>query len=154
MIRRFTFTLSFLFALAGAALAQNVVPQVQQNSTRLDAATLACSYSAAVAVNQQETTTCTPSAGQYVYIIGISFSACSDSTGAAVGVTDFTTTNLPGTPTFPVAQVAGAGACTQWTVSFATPLKSVAAGTAVTIVSPSASTHLAYQSTVFGYSSP
>lgn len=145
-----------LLALALLGLSVPAYAQVvtQQSPTDLRATTTSCSYSAAIAVNQQETTTCTPPAGQYVYISAIFLTACSDGTGAAVGVTDFTTTNLTGSPTFPVAQVAGAGACSQWSVSLVTPLKSTAAGTAVTFVSPSASTHLAYQATVLAYFAP
>jgi hypothetical protein len=146
--------LALLLALPGLASAQNAVPQVQQNGTMLNAATLACSYSAAFAVNQQETTTCTPNAGQFVYITAIAFDVCTNGTGSATTPTTFTTTNLPGAPTFGFAIAATAEICQHWQIPFATPLKSNAAGTAVTVVSPAAATNNAYQATVFGYSSP
>lgn len=141
----------FAALLAGPALAQ---VQTQQSSTHIDAASLACSYSAAWAVNQQSTTTCTPAAGQFVYITGIAFDVCTDGTGTATTPATFTTTNLPGSPTFGMAIAATAEICQHWQVPFATPLKSVAAGTAVTVVSPSQATHNAYQATVFAYSAP
>src|SRR5262249_20725627 len=130
------------------------VPQVQQNATMLNAATLACTYSAAFAVNQQETTTCTPQAGQYVYVTGIAFDVCTDGTGTATTPTTFTTTNLPSLPTFGFAIAATAEICQHWQVPFTTPLKSTAAGTAVTVVSPRGALHNAYQASVFGYSAP
>jgi hypothetical protein len=138
-------------SLAGSAFAQ---VQTQQSGTHIDAASLACSYSAAFAINQQETTTCTPAAGQFVYITGIAFDVCTDATAAATTPTTFTTTNLPGSPTFGMAIAATAEICQHWQVPFTTPLKSIAAGTAVTVVSPSAAAHNAYQATVFAYTAP
>lgn len=146
--------LSLLLAallFAAPAVAQ---VQTQQSGTHADAASLACSYSAAYAVNQQETTTCTPAAGQFVYITGIAFDVCTDGTGSATTPTTFTTTNLPGSPTFGMAIAATAEICQHWQVPFSAPLKSVAAGTAVTVVSPAAVAHNAYQATVFAYSAP
>jgi hypothetical protein len=137
--------------LVGPAAAQVAV---QPSATKLDAATTSCSYSAAFAVNQQETTTCTPPGGQFVYITGIAFDVCTDGTGTATTPATFTTTNLTGSPTFGMAIAATAEICQHWQVPFATPLKSTAAGTAVTVVSPGAATHNAYQATVFAYFAP
>jgi hypothetical protein len=138
--------------LAATPAAAQVI--VQDSATMLNAATQSCSYSAAFAVNQQSTTTCTPNAGQFFYITGIAFDVCTDGTGTATTPTTFTTTNLTGSPTFGTAVPASAEVCQHWTVGFVTPLKSSAAGTAVTVVSPSSATHNAYQATVFGYSAP
>jgi hypothetical protein len=120
----------------------------------LDAANTSCSYSAAFAVAQQETTTCTPAAGQFFYITAIAFDVCTDGTGTATTPATFTTTNLTGAPTFGVAIAAAAEICQHWSIPMPTPLKSTAAGTAVTVVSPATATHNAYQATVFGYSAP
>jgi hypothetical protein len=142
--------LAALFACSYSAAFAQVA--TQQSGTRLDASTLACSYSAAFAVNQQSTITCTPQAGQFVYITTIAFDVCTDGTGTATTPTTFTSTNIPGTPTFGMAIAATAEICQHWQVVFPSPVKSVAAGTAVTVVSPSQTTHNAYQATVFGYS--
>jgi hypothetical protein len=145
-----------LFALLFAAPAAAQVA-VQQSGTHLDASTLACGYSAAFAVAQQSTTTCTPQAGQFVYITTIAFDACNDATGTAVTPATFTSTNIPGLPTFGVAMVTQAtyaNPCWHWQVVFPSPVKSTAAGTAVTIVSPATAAHTAWQATVFGYSAP
>jgi hypothetical protein len=151
---RFLRLLSAVALFAAAALPAAAQVSTQQSGTRLDAATLACSYSAAFAVNQQSTTTCTPQSGQFVYVTTIAFDVCTDGTGSATTPTTFTSTNIPGTPTFGMAIAATAEICQHWQVVFPSPVKSVAAGTAVTVVSPSSATHNAYQATIFGYSAP
>ena len=147
------FLLGLLLAL-GLPLAAQAQVSVTNSATHQDAANVSCSYSAAFAVNQQSTTTCTPAAGQFFYITGIAFDVCTDGTGSATTPTTFTTTNLTGSPTFGMAIAATAEICQHWQVPFATPLKSTAAGTTVTVVSPSQATHNAYQASVFGYSAP
>jgi hypothetical protein len=141
-------------ALAFAPSIASAQVTIEQSPTYLDAGTLSCSYSAAFAVNQQETTTCTPPAGQYVYITGIAFDVCTDGTGSATTPTTFTTTGITGSPTFGMAIAATAEICQHWQVPFSTPLRSAAAGTAVTVVSPSGVPHNAYQATVFAYFAP
>ena len=150
-MRRFLLGLLLVAALPLAAQAQ---VSVTNSATHQDAATTSCAYSAAFAVNQQETTTCTPVAGQFFYITGIAFDVCTDGTGSATTPTTFTTTNLTGSPTFGMAIAATAEICQHWQVPFSTPLKSTAAGTTVTVVSPAQATHHAYQASVFGYSAP
>jgi hypothetical protein len=145
-------SVALLAALFASAASAQVV--TQQSASRLDASQLACSYSAAFGVDQQVTTTCTPNAGQYVYITTIAFDACTDGTGTAVTPTTFTTTNIPGTPTFGFAIAASAEICQHWQVVFPSPVKSTAANTAVTVVSPAAALHDAFQATVIGYSAP
>jgi hypothetical protein len=44
--------------------------------------------------------------------------------------------------------------CQHWSEPLTTPLKATAAGTAVTIVSPSASAHNSYHARVYAYSAP
>ncbi len=151
---RFLRFLPLLAGLLAAPLPAASQVVTQDSGTMLNAATQSCSYSAAFAVNQQETTTCTPNAGQFFYIAGIAFDACTDATGTATTPTTFTTTGITGSPTFGFAIAATAEICQHWSVPFATPLKSAAAGTAITVVSPSQATHNAYQATVFGYSAP
>jgi hypothetical protein len=136
---------------ASAASAQVAV---QQSPTAINAATISCGYSAAFAVAQQETTTCTPPAGQFVYITAIAFDVCTNGTGSATTPTTFTTTGITGSPTFGMAIAATAEICQHWQIPFATPLKSSSPGTAVTVVSPASATNNAYQATVFAYFAP
>ena len=70
--------------------------QTQSSATHIDAATLVCTFSPSpVAVAQQETVTCTPPNGQYVYITGLSFDVCTNGTGTAANQVTWTSTNLP-----------------------------------------------------------
>lgn len=140
-----------LFALALLALPASAQVAMQQSGQHLDAATNVCTVSAALAVNQQETVTCTPPAGQFVYITSISFDVCTDGTGTAANQVTWTTTNLTGSPTFGFSIAATASICQHWSIPLPTPLKSTAAGTAVTFVSPTAATHNSYHATVATY---
>jgi hypothetical protein len=88
-------------------------------------------------VNTQSTATATPQAGQFVYIVGLYLAACQDATGGAVSNVNWTTTNLGGAE-WPISAAAAASTCTQQpgVLMFATPVKSAAPGTAVTISIP------------------
>jgi hypothetical protein len=76
-----------------------------------------------VAVNQQETVTCTP---------------CTDGTGTAANQVTWTSTNITGAPVWSFSIATTASICQRWQEPLSTPLKSTAAGTAVTLVSPAA----------------
>ena len=76
-----------------------------------------------LAVNQQETVTCTP---------------CTDGTGIAANQVTWTSTNITGAPVWSFSIAATASICQRWQEPLTTPLKSTAAGTAVTLVSPAA----------------
>lgn len=141
-------------ALAFPSLADAQV-QVQPSAQKLDAATTVCPFAASpVAVNQQETVTCTPPAGQFVYITGISFDVCTNGTGTAANQVTFTSTNLTGSPVWSFSIAATASICQHWSEPLTTPLKSTAAGTAVTIVSPAAATNNSYHARVYAYFGP
>jgi len=151
--------LSCLAFMSAEALAQaQIAPPVQQASTRSDAATVVCpvTYSSgtAFAVNVQSTATCTPPAGQFVYITGISFDVCTNGTGTAANQVNFTSTNLTGSPLWTFSIAATASICQHWSEPLASPLKSTAAGTAVTIVSPAAATANSYYARVYAYYAP
>ena len=113
-------------------------------------------------VNQQYTTFINPPAGMRVYITEICFDVTNDGTGAAVGVQEFTSTGLassPGTtsaanPSWGFSNIAGAGQWEHWCETPATPLTSAQPGVQVTIVTPAASTHEAFQDRVYGYFAP
>src|ERR1700747_1320369 len=81
---------ALLAALLVAPLPAAAQVATQQSGTRLDASTLACSSSPAFEVTQHSTTTCTPQAGQFVYISAIAFDVCTDGTGTATTPTTFT----------------------------------------------------------------
>lgn len=148
-MRLFRFIPLLLALCATPALAQ---VQFQPSGTKLDAATTVCPFAASpVAVNQQETVTCTPPAGQFVYITSIAFDVCTNGTGSAVNQVTWTTTNLTGAPTFGFSVAATASICQHWSIPLPTPLKSTAAGTAVTFVSPVAATNNSYHATVAVY---
>jgi hypothetical protein len=121
----------FLGLLALALLSSAAAAQVtvQPSAQKLDAATTVCPFAATpVAVNQQETVTCTPPAGQFVYITGISFDVCTNGTGTAANQVTFTSTNLTGSPVWSFSIAATASICQHWSEPLATPLKSTAAG--------------------------
>ena len=157
-MRRLGLSLVMSLALSGAALAQNfVAPPVQQSATKADASTVMCTISGSSAepvVNVQSTSTCTPPAGQYVYVTGISFDVCTDGTGTAANQVNWTTTNLTGSPIYSFSIAATASICQHWSEPLSTPLKSTAAGTAVTFVSPAAAAHNSYVARVYAYYAP
>jgi hypothetical protein len=126
---------------------------VQQTATKLDAATNFCTQSAnAGLVNNAVTATCTPGAGQFVYLTSISFDVCSNATGTVQNNVLWTTTNLTGAPQFTHSFAATANICQHWNVPFATPVKSTVAGTPVTIVSPTGATNNSYNVVATFYS--
>ena len=151
---RFLRSLIFALSLLGLPVAASAQVQFQESPTHIDSAIAVCTLSAAVAVNQQETVTCTPPAGQYVYVVGISFDACTDGTGSAVNQVTWTTTNITGSPTYSLSLAATASICQHWQEPLTQPLKSTAAGTAVTFVSPAAATHNSYHARVYVYYAP
>jgi len=144
-----------LLAGLGQAQAQNILPQVQQNATRLDAGTLVAVGTNWNTVNTVSTATATPQAGQSVYVTGLYMASCQDATGGATSNVNFTTTNLSGLE-FAISQASAASACTgsPGLIQFSTPLKAAAAGTAVTLVSPTAATHTGYSTEIIWYSAP
>jgi len=151
--------LGLLLAAIGVAAAQNfIAPPVQQTATRADAAPVMCtitsSGAAAPAVNTQTTSTCTPPGSWFVYITGVSFDVCTNGTGSAVNQVNWTTTNLTGAPIYSFSIAATASICQHWSEPFAVPLKSTAAGTAVTFVSPAAATNNSYVARVYAYFAP
>jgi hypothetical protein len=151
-------------ALSSAAFGQTVlVPQVQQNAQMLNAATLSSSTAPAVNATQAAgTLTITPPSGQYVYFTGIYVAACGDGTASITSVQqNFTTTNLNSLTIetswisgSTITTAPGASLCDRVTLPFATPLKSAAAGTAVTIVPPAQAAHLSFPIVVTYYFSP
>lgn len=154
-MRRLLLSVLALVALCNLALAQVAV---QPSGTKLDAATVMCtitsSGAAAPAVNTQTTSTCTPPAGQFVYITGISFDVCTNGTGTAANQVNWTTTNLTGSPVYSFSVAATASICQHWSEPLSTPMKSTAAGTAVTFVSPAAAANNSYVARVYAYYAP
>jgi hypothetical protein len=147
-----------LLALALLCLPAAAQVTVQPSAQKLDASTTVCTitYSSGTtfAVNLQTTATCTPPAGQFVYITGLSFDVCTNGTGTAANQVNFTSTNLTGSPFWTFSVAATASICQHWQEPLSTPLKSTAAGTAVTIVSPAAATNNSYMVRVYAYYAP
>lgn len=150
-MRNFLFALAALAALCGPASAQVTV---QTSPTRPDAATLVSSTAPAVNATQATgTVTITPPSGQYVYFTGIYVAACGDGTASTSSIQqNFTTTNLSSL-TIETSMLAYAAttaiannisSCDRVSLPFATPLRSAAAGTAVTIVPPAQAAHMSF----------
>jgi hypothetical protein len=163
-MRRLALAFGFLLGMAGAVLAQNVVPQVQQNGTMLNAATNVASTAPAVNATQAAgTVTITAPSGQYVYVTGLYVAACGDGTASTSSVQQsFTTTNL-GTLTIQTSMLAYAAttaiannisSCDRVSIPFSVPLKSSAAGTAVTVVPPAQAAHMSFPIIVTYYTAP
>lgn len=128
---------------------------VQQDPTRLDAAS-SCSYAPAVNVAATSATcTITPPAGQFVYVDSLIVYACLDGTASISSIQqNFTSTNL-GNPSFAyeTALISGSTITTNATdvlcqssgqLIGTSPLKSTVPGTAITIVPPAAATHASF----------
>jgi hypothetical protein len=147
-----------LLALALLCLPAAAQVTVQPSAQKLDAATTVCpitySSGAVPAVNVTSTATCTPPGGMFVYITGISFDVCTNGTGTAANQVTFTSTNLTGSPVWSFSIAATASICQHWQEPLSTPLKSTAAGTAVTIVSPAAAANNSYVTRVYAYYAP
>lgn len=132
-MRKIALSFLALVALTGSAFAQ--ATSVQQAGTRLDVATAVAFAQAAV--GSQSTATITVPAGLYAYITGISIDFCNNGTGTAQANANFTSTNINSTPSWAVSIAASANICIPpIREQYATPLKSSAPGTNVTVVSP------------------
>ena len=135
-------------AVAALALSANVASAqiaITQTAQRADAATFFQSQSnGATSCNTvsetaaQDTITITPPAGQYVYITELYVENTTDATGVTQTET-VSTTNIAGGPIFNVgsALTTTQGVAPPQVIVFNPPLKSAAAGVAVTFV-PSA----------------
>ena len=147
------------FALAAPASAlpsvMNAAP-TQQDPSRADAAAGSCSYAPAVNQTAASTTcTITPPAGQFVYVDSLIFKACLDGTASISSIQqDYTSTNI-GAPllTWQTALISGSTITTNATTNLCdtspnlagpTPLKSIAAGVAVTFVPPAQAAHASF----------
>ncbi len=153
-LRRLLLAFAFLPVFCGLAFAQ--VP-VQQSGTMLNAASQVCAITSSgtpLAVNTTTTATCNAPSGQYVYLVGVTFEVCTDGTGTAQNQVTFTSTNISNTPSFEYSIAATASICQRWSEVFATPLKSAAPGTNVTLVSPSAALHNSYNIRAYYYNAP
>lgn len=133
---------------------------IQQDPTRLDAGGALCSLATAVNATQAAgTCTITPAASQFVYITSILVGQCQDGTASISGIQlNFTTTNLNGlvleTSVLSAATIAtnpGTNLCAYTVLPLAAPIKSAAAGTAVTVVPPVQTAHVSFPITVIGY---
>lgn len=133
------------FLTPSLALAQSTAGNpapVQQNASRLDAATNV--LISAGSVNESQTTITIPSSGSScIYVDSLILAVGSDATGATATET-FTTTNLAGIGwTFNmIVGTTGYGQPSQQLVG-ASPIKG-SCGVAATIVSPAQATHFAY----------
>jgi hypothetical protein len=155
---------SFAFA-SPVAFAQQVgsPAPVQQNQSRLDASTGVCALGPAVNATQAAgTCTITPPAGQYVYFNYMQVAACQDGTASISGIQlNFTSTNLGGwvveTSTLSAATIATnpfANLCAYSGGALTAPLKSAAAGTAVTVVPPAQTAHMSFAMNLQYYFAP
>jgi len=151
--------LAFLAILAALALGQahNAAAQalVQQSPTHVDAGNLTAVGTNWNTVNTQSTATATAPGGQYVYVTALYMGACQDGTGVAAANLNFTTTNLGGAE-FAYSTALSANACPNepGLVNFPVPLKAAQAGTAVTLVSPAAQSHIGFATEIFYYTAP
>jgi hypothetical protein len=93
--------------------------------------------------------------GQFHYITGMQIQRYCTTAIAASGVLTTTTTNLPGSLAFSAGNTCALGnVYVDFSMTFASPLKSSVAGTATTIVAPSAGSAGFYRITVFYYAAP
>lgn len=148
-MRKFLLGLLLLPLLSALAFGQALT---QQAPTRLDVATAVAVTG--TAVNNQYTATITVPAGQYAYITAISFDVCTNGTGTAANQVTFTATNLSGSPVWPFSVAATASICQHWQDVIPGGLKSAAAGTNVTIVTPAAAANNSYTARVYYYLAP
>lgn len=133
---------------------------VQQDPSHLDAGVTLCSLATAVNASQAAgTCTITPPPGQYVYITALLVGQCQDGTASISGIQlNFTSTNLAGlvleTSVLSAATIAtnpGTNLCAYTSLPLNTPIKSVLAGTAVTLVPPAQTAHVSFPITAIGY---
>lgn len=140
--------ISMLLSLfASAALAQ---APVQQSATKLDSAVLVSTSNTSAA-----TITITPPAGQYVYITALDISNCAGTAVTAAAPTSLTSTNLGGA-TWMIGSGSTTGLCQPSPAagSYPNPLKSGAAGTAVTLVLPTFVTNQVVRVSAYYYTAP
>src|SRR4051812_41822047 len=151
-MRRFLLSLALLPFLTGLAFAQ---ASVQQSSVRSDACTAAAVSTNYNTVNTQAVATISVPAGYYAYICRIELEAIQDGTSTAAVNLAFTSTGLgtgaTASPQWGFSLAATADATLYRDVNFATPFKSAAPGTNVTVTSPSAKTNLAFGIKVYYY---
>jgi len=150
MFRRLFAIFAVLLAFACTASAQQG-SLVQQSGSRFDAATAVAFAQAAVAA--QSTATISVPAGQYAYITGVGMDTCANGTGGtALTNANFTSTNLQSTPSWSISFAGTANTCgTRIAEFYATPLKSLVPGTAVTVVSPAGSANNQFTIRVYYY---
>jgi hypothetical protein len=153
MLRRLLVAASLLAAFCGVASAQQG-SLVQNSGSMLNAATATAVGTNFNTIASQSTATIVVPAGLYAYITGIYLSACQDATSTANVNLQFTSTNITGTPDWAYGLAAVANTCYQQMLNFATPLKSAAAGTNVTVVSPTSTAHTGFGIDVFYYLAP
>jgi hypothetical protein len=105
----------------------------------------------------QQTLTLQPASSAYVYLIGFTYEACW-TTAPTAALTNITSTNLQNTPKWQGAvglTVTGATwGCDKVAFTPATPVKSNASGTAVTLVTNAAITNVTYNITAYWYEAP
>jgi hypothetical protein len=161
MLKKLSLSLCALAFSAGLAFAQQA--PVQQAPTRLDASTGVCALAGAVNQTQAAgTCTVTPPAGQYVYFNYMQVGACQDGTASISGIQlNFTSTNLNGwvqeTSTLSAATITTnpfVNLCAYVGGALTAPLKSAAAGTAVTIVPPAQTAHMSFPINLNYYFAP
>lgn len=140
---------ALLGATASMAYAQQATPVTQSATTSTASQFLQGSLGGATTCSTVNTSaangtvTITPPAGQFVYVTGVFVDITSNTTSATQQAT-MASTNLTGSPVWSLATIAptagSSGQFRQISETFATPLKSTLAGTAVTFV-PSAQTN-------------
>lgn len=144
----FGFMASFILLLATALVAQNQgllvtgATLVQQSAVHQDVATFMAQTNGAV--NTNATTTIPAQPGQYININFLQITVCTNGTGTAQNQVSFTSTNLPGTPSFVYSVAATASIC-QHVFDGPVNWKALIPGTAVTFVPPAAATNNSYQ---------
>jgi hypothetical protein len=155
-MKKLLLSFALLLGALGAAFAQQGA-LVQQSGSMLHAGVQSAVGTNFNTVNNTSTATINVPAGYFVYITGMFLSTCQDATSAAATNLNFTTTGLgsgAAAPQFGLSLAATANTCYFQPISFATPLKSAAAGTQVTVVSPAANLHAGFGITVQYYLAP
>lgn len=141
---------ALMLGAAQAASAQSGPTRVQQDPSVLTA----CSVSnATAAINNQVTVTITPPSGQYVYICGIDVASSQNATSTVNTNLQYTSTNLGGW-SWKYSLAATVNIAITQAFYFNNPVKSAAAGTAVTVVSPGATANTAFNINVYYYFAP
>jgi hypothetical protein len=126
---------------------------VQQGASRLDASVVAGFTIGAVNTNAA-TTVVVPS-GNSLYITGVAIDVYADGTGGTtISNATFTSSGIPGAPSWPVSFAGTANTGIPVARDFpTTPIKSLP-GSNVVITPPSAGAHNSYSVRVYGYFAP